>query len=395
MSFLVRAIIAEIKNFVAKDFEMTELLLNSLEIENFRAFEHLTIEKLGRVNLITGKNNVGKTSLLEALWLYAGRANPQQILKLLTSREELTSRDQSRTAVRRNLFEEESALLPDLSMLFHGRNKNRVPTTSIKIAPLKGTTGKLDLSLRWIIVREVIDSEGSKKLRWEVVEHDAPEGGTLQFLVNLDEQLIGRYEVQDVLSKHFRSRGDQPQINAYYIDSCGDLSTKTSDLWDRIQLKPVQNDVTDALRLISADIERVALVNVGNDASAIVKLRSEEEPVPLKSLGDGMNRIFGIALAMVNARDGMVLIDEFENGLHYSVQADVWRFIFEMAARLNVQVFATTHSWECVNAFQTAANESEEEGILIRLEGHQGRVVETLFDEEDLGIIAEQGIEVR
>ncbi len=53
---------------------MAKLLLDSLEIKGYRCFEHLTIEKLGRVNLIVGKNNVGKTALLEALWIYANNA---------------------------------------------------------------------------------------------------------------------------------------------------------------------------------------------------------------------------------------------------------------------------------------------------------------------------------
>ena len=109
-----------------------------------------------------------------------------------------------------------------------------------------------------------------------------------------------------------------------------------------------------------------------------------------------MNRIFGIALALVNAKEGMLLIDEIDSGLHYSVQPDLWRMIFQVAARLNVQVFATTHSWDCVEAFQQAAMEDQqEEGLLIRLHEQDGEMISTLFDERKLGIATRDDIEVR
>jgi len=70
----------------------------------------------------------------------------------------------------------------------------------------------------------------------------------------------------------------------------------------------------------------------------------------------------------------MFLIDEIENGIHYTVLPDLWRFLFRMARLHNVQVFATTHSWDCVEAFQKAAAEDKEtEGMLIRLEKRKDR----------------------
>src|SRR5438045_2113512 len=86
---------------------------------------------------------------------------------------------------------------------------------------------------------------------------------------------------------------------------------------------------------------------------------------PLYSLGNGMLRTLGISLALVSVKDGILLIDEFENGLYYSVQPDLWQLIFQVARCLNVQVFATTHSWDCIEAFQKAASiDKQAEGIL-------------------------------
>jgi AAA15 family ATPase/GTPase len=125
------------------------------------------------------------------------------------------------------------------------------------------------------------------------------------------------------------------------------------------------------------------------------KLLKSEHPVQLRSLGDGVNRLFGIAVSLVNALGGFCVIDEIENGIHYSVQADVWRFIFKLATQLDVQVFATTHSWDMVKAFQLAADESEEEGVLIRLARTGDRLWVAEYDEHDLEIAVDREIEVR
>ena len=102
---------------------------------------------------------------------------------------------------------------------------------------------------------------------------------------------------------------------------------------------------------------------------AAVKLKSQEQRVPLRSLGDGALRLFGVALALANSRDGFLLIDEAENGIHYSVQRDYWRMVLQAARKNNVQVFATTHSWDCIAAFARAASEDENaEGVLVRLD---------------------------
>ena len=109
-----------------------------------------------------------------------------------------------------------------------------------------------------------------------------------------------------------------------------------------------------------------------------------------------MNRMLGIALALVNAKDGMLLIDEVDTGLHYSVLPDLWKLIFEVAHRLNVQVFATSHSWDCIQAFQQAADANkDEEGMLIRLENRKDSIRAVTFDEEELAVVAREQIEVR
>ena len=173
--------------------------------------------------------------------------------------------------------------------------------------------------------------------------------------------------------------------------------------WDSVALTDYEMRAVQALQLIYGDgVDRVAMIGdeerriPGRYRRAVVKMRGEERPVPLKSLGDGAVRIFSIALAIANSRDGFFVIDEAENGIHHSVQADFWKMVMKASFENNVQVLATTHSWDCVVGFGRAAIEMEEtEGCMVRVDrvGDQMRIVE--YTEEDLQVVTRQGIEVR
>ena len=113
-------------------------------------------------------------------------------------------------------------------------------------------------------------------------------------------------------------------------------------------------------------------------------------------MGDGVFRFLSLSCALVAAKDGFLLIDEFENGLHYTTQESLWKFLIQTARELNVQVFATTHSRDCIAAFGRAtAADRNSSGILFRLEEFNGEIVETHFDENSIATITENLIEVR
>ena len=125
-------------------------------------------------------------------------------------------------------------------------------------------------------------------------------------------------------------------------------------------------------------------------------MRSQDGPVPLKSLGDGAVRLFGVALALANSQDGLLTIDEAENGIHHSVQYDFWKMVLQTAKENRVQVLATTHGWDCVAGFAQAAAEAEAgESALLRLERDAGGIRAVEYSKDDLKVAAEQGIEVR
>ena len=125
----------------------------------------------------------------------------------------------------------------------------------------------------------------------------------------------------------------------------------------------------------------VSVANYGIPAAFVTVL-------PPLAVGEPVTRAENLALAVL-------LIDEFENGMHHTVQLDVWRGIFRLAKLLNVQVFATSHSWDAIEAFQKASIEDPEEGLLIRLSRKADAVISTLFREDELAVATRDKIEVR
>ncbi len=118
--------------------------------------------------------------------------------------------------------------------------------------------------------------------------------------------------------------------------------------------------------------------------------------MPLKSFGDGATRLFGTAFALTRCREGLLLIDEAENGLHYKVHENFWRLVLRAAREGDIQVLATTHSWDCIVGFARAATECERtDGILVRLDRTDRGCRAVVYSEDELTVAAEQRIEVR
>ncbi|MGE6760170.1 AAA family ATPase [Corallococcus interemptor] len=375
-------------------------LLPSFRIQGFRAFRDLEIPRLGRVNLIVGKNNVGKTTLLEAIQIYAaGSEAPWEIRELLMRRQE----------IRRGVRESVPPLI-DIDRAFfqpatHGSR------ASIALGPypedrqLWIQSGRLlaDDNERVITPNTVfVADEDSDPVPYEREGIAAwqVKVGTLPARFVFHHQL-SNFHSADFMSlrrREAQTADSRGTLTCRHLPARGINSANIGALWDSIVLTENERSTLQALRIIAPDIERISLVEdprkQGSRYALIVR-KTHPAPEPLHSMGDGMSRIFELALGLVSSHDGLFLIDEVENGVHYSAQEQLWRFIFEAASQLNVQVFATTHSWDCIAAFQKAASSHPEDGMLISLAQTDGGIKATVFNEGDLEIITRESIEVR
>ena len=359
-------------------------MLNSLGIKNYRNLKELTISSLGRVNLVTGKNNTGKSTLLEAIAIFAKKGDFGLIYQLLEERGEINTQIKP-VQINAKVF----------SSLFNGRV---VKFGTADVISINSST-KEYVSLRFVkYVDETHKDEQGSTTRKRFLQNNTDiQDYKIGFEVNSD---IGS-EFLSLYDKSGYGGGYDPDSvykSIQYIRTRNVNRDTNGNLFDNIALTDKEQYVINALKIIEPLTERIAFVDENsNGRSAVIKLSNSQQILPLQSMGDGINRILTIILAMVNSDNGYLLIDEFENGLHYTVQEKLWKIIFKLSKDLNIQVFATTHSEDCINGFQRVLNNSDDlsAGKLIRLDNKNGVIKQIEFDAKDLKIATEQDIEIR
>ena len=295
------------------------MMLTSLRVENFRNLRHIEVGALGRVNLIAGRNNSGKTSLLEALSLLSGKGLDNSILR-------------GRSAGHRGLFRQR--LVEDAwKELFSDLVMER--PISITGYYAQDRFYSLNISSRFDETESADDATTTRL-------HDSADLFEFQY-----KNEAGRIAV------HRRGTDQRPHAPVTFLSKplfsrTDDADLDASLLGQLIQQKR-DGPVLKALQIIEPSLQSIR----DNSATGIPMIVGDiglPELTPLHVMGEGMTRLARLVLAIASTQGGVVLVDEIENGLHYSVLPRVWKVIDEAAEQSNVQVFATTHSAECVKA---------------------------------------------
>lgn len=350
-------------------------MLADFHVVNFRGFTDLVVTDLARVNLVTGRNNAGKTTLLEALAVYARAGLPVDVAQLLAARGEVCH----------------SGDFESVSALFHRGHQAEV----CSLGPSDGPT--LGLARMWAVRRRPAKGRDA----WEIRPDPDPVDESHRVITV--EGAFGRKYFRAHVTSMEALAIEWPQYLPCLTVFSGGLDTDESAAhWKHIAgYGEREHEVVAALQLIEPGIRTVHFLQ-GDSADGEVgeyycrvSFEGQDKPLPLRSFGEGMHRVLEIALAMVNCQGGLLLLDEIENGIHFSVLPRLWAFIVSLAERLDVQVFATTHSWDAVEAFQTATDGSGR-GRLVRLARDAGGLVtaETLTEAE-LRLVTRQELEVR
>lgn len=349
------------------DLQSPMSMIRALHIENFRLFRHLSVEGIGRVNLVVGRNNAGKSAFLEAVQVYADGASADLLLHLVRARQESWSRPYEEVQMRGEAN--------PLRHLFWGHRFPPLGDGGIRL----GGKGRLQSSIHittGAFVREETEDGATRRVR--VQDQDFfghADAVDLEYALVLEDPSGWRWLIdltRDPFRYQSRRRGRDSEVSVQSVPA-GSLDPATiAQLWDRISLTEGETIVVEALRLLEPSITGVALVedHSSRTKQRIPIIRSPEfdEPTPLSSMGDGMTRVFQLVLALVNAQGGILLLDEFENGLHWSVQKAVWEQVWRLSYSLDVQVFATSHSRDCIRAFSSIWSRSPAEGAFFRLE---------------------------
>lgn len=373
-------------------------MLKSVKIENFRGLQSLELQNLGRLNLLVGANNCGKTSILEAIQLLCSPDDIESFLVSMETRGESSYNYQIKDVefAIQNLFYSYTINL-NSSFLIYGKrfhDQDMKFSASIEKNEKRNQYHNhfLELKVSW------------KNDEWEEEDNNWQKS-TYNLPLTLKTNCLSRTSIQTIINQHpIHIYEIQKQVDrsiTQFITPFSLSAKEMVDLFEDIVLTPEESFVENALKTIEPKIERIASVSPEREdyrsrEGFLVRLSDRDRPVPIGSLGDGIWRMLGLALAIVNTRDGFLFIDEIDTGLHYTAMADMWKLVWETAKRLNVQVFATTHSSDCWRSLATIASEEDaaEDGIRIhRIERDNPQSI--VFSEKEIAIAATQDIEVR
>ena len=368
-----------------------------IQIQRFRGINNCTIDKLGKhVNLFVGRNNCGKTSVLDAIFLLTGMSNADLIRRINILREYRYS-DFTNLAVL-NFY-------------------NFDITKNINLQCDEDTTTKRELIISPIIDEDLnnikIDSISNQtenkiiKLELKFSKREGALTNTEYVSIGEDDNNIESIESSEKKSNRKQNSTNFPQfkitkpdrykesIDCVFLNSKYSLTIENKTLSSIIENK--QKDIIiNSLNRIDSKITDIAII--GNNVLIDVGLN---KLIPLEVLGDGIRKLLTIITAIYKCKDGIVLIDEIDNGLHYSSMSVLWDTILYSAKEFNVQIFATTHNIDSLKALKSVLEIteyiSEQENIACYRLRHSDNdeLVAYRYDFEELGLAIDMEHEIR
>ena len=379
-------------------------MLRTLELQGYRGFESFRLSGLKRVNLLVGKNNCGKTSILEAMDFLVSRGDPSVLARSARRRGE-TGLQEIAEPPGSNLPD----LLPDVSHLFFGRRIG--PGASLRISSREDFGALLIELLSLPDVENEMDDRGTGNVpQTPLFDDELDPGPALGIRISGDvPDRVPILPVTDggllLPSKHVRLWRSRSSIAsgappAAFLTQDSLHPASMGVIWDRVLSEGREPEVIAAMKLLESDLDSIHFLTGGAYRRAsggiLAGFGKNGRRVPLGSLGDGMRRLLALSLSLIRADNGFLLIDEIDTGLHFSVMEDMWKLVVTTALNSNVQVVATTHSYDCIQgltALLISAPELAPEVSMQKIERSLPAAVN--LDATEIQVAVRQGIELR
>lgn len=321
-------------------------MLKNFTIKNYKSIKEFEIKKLNRVNLFIGRNNAGKSNILEAILLYATRFNLNSITQINSQRTE--------RAISPRLIERGMLTTLCLPLAPH-----RSITSLRKGIELK--SGQDSILLQQVKVIPMVREE-------RLIHNYRP------FQPDEEGHGVPRVGIPTKAEMQYFKITYEPstKIPCIYVNCAYRQISKWKEYWENLVLANNKGSLINALQIVDPKIEDVDIIinrGINNQFTPYVKI--DGKYFPLFSMGDGLVHIFNIMLALVNTKGGILLLDEMENGLHIRTLEKLWSVVNDLSKLWNIQVFVTTHSNDCIRAF---SENSREEGTLYMLNHQNGEL---------------------
>ena len=308
-------------------------MFHNIEINRFRGIKYSKIEGFKQINLFFGKNNCGKSSLLDAFFLISGISNPKLPLNvnIIRNYRRLESSD-----MKLDFY----SLDMSSPIVIKAENDE---TRELQISVVESSSSKVNLLGEDNNVASTDpDNKYGLVLKYKVDEH------AYESSIIMSHSSNNSLEQRIKMPAHYKEK-----LTCRYLNPKFDFTTSIDGLVDVIKNKD-EAFIVNALRLIEPNIKDFVLSQ--NEVLVDIGLNKR---IPINMMGDGARKILSILTSIYECKNGIVLIDELSNGFHYSVMKGVWRSIVSVAKKNNVQIFATTHDLDSIKGLRDAAMSGE------------------------------------
>ena len=359
-------------------------MYKSFRVKNFRCFKDLQINDLGRVNLIAGKNNTGKTALMEALFLQT-KPIKSGVLASIQDWRDIKFPDEYLESYLKLFCHRYDAVQP-IILEAHSTLPER--QTKLYMSLMMNDSEHSEAFARFY---KYLRDGGMSSVEAQVVVDNSNAALEFRFQINSDEE-------PRELSAALLATKDQPILtgqrveeNSIFLGVSNRLGQEIAmELLSKLRIDGTLPELIEALQAFEPDLGNLHVLRRYGEHQIWVEIGNLS--LPLKLMGEGVVRFTHIILTMLSFPSSVLLIDEIENGIHHSVQCKVWQAIGKVARELDIQVFATTHSLEMIRAAYEAfsADDSLEEFRYHRL--YRSRKTDdikaTTYNELDMEAVA-------
>jgi len=355
--------------------------LDNLNIHAFRRLKRIELHKLGRVNLLVGLNNSGKTSVLEAIAAHCRPLDPLEWIAIARQREVKSSREPALDAVRW-LFPQHGAEPEDPyyqgQVRIEGSGRYANLETCARYEGMIAAPGDDGSYSEYEENDEEESSESSTSTTPPPDSHErganislsarVPVGRWLEFAANPNGVCNEQFRLWE--NKRYVSHA-APSDLRLPVATISPFAHRVRQLQvsklSEATLKGQKFSVIEAVRHIDSDVEDLEILSRTGIRPTLYVRHRRTGFTPLSALGDGVRRVMAIALNLSSVQHGALLIDEVETAIHKDALTTVFQWLVGACTHLDVQLFATTHSLEAIDALLTAQIDDPAEIVAFHL----------------------------
>lgn len=309
--------------------------IDSIHIDGFRGLKDFDINELKSINIIVGDNNTGKTSILEAIHILEYPGEIGNYISVLREREG-------------------TGKVSPYSIFINSINKD--DTITNKKVIIKGEINNKEVGC-YIDgeIANVIKSD-SESREIESFEGDFSYEGKESYGINGEtiSSINKKIYIDEVTDKLKTS--SKNSFSPIKIMRVLPFDHINKELESSVIKEGRKQEIIDVLKLFDKNIIGFEMIKEDNKIKTYIE-HKDTGLLPISTYGDGLKKIFYLSSAIIKARNGIILIDEIETAIHYSALAEVFKWIIDASIKYKVQLFATTHSLEAVDALLNCAND--------------------------------------